>query len=277
MLKTVLVKAHAKVNLALHVTAKRSDGFHEVDTIMARIALADRLWLKPQRKDITLKIIDSELPNDSSNLAYKAAEAYLETANIQKGVHITLKKQVPIAAGLGGGSSDAAAVLRSIKQIYPTKVDLLPLAERLGADVPFFVNDLSMARATGKGEYLQAINLPKLYFVLVNPGIAISAREAYESLQSFTSTLELPNFLDNLKLGTNSILFNALQAGIINLYPEVDKVLRILQGYGFANVLMSGSGSTCFALAQNLNHARKVVSDLKIKKPKWWVSASYTL
>ncbi len=267
----MLIKAHAKVNLALHVVAKREDDFHEIDTLMARISLFDEIWLEPQKKGITLKIINGNLPTDNKNLAYRAAELYLQTTGIKQGISITLKKQIPIAAGLGGGSSNAAAVLRGLKQLYPASINLLSLAEELGADVPFFVRNLSAARARGKGEKLETINLPKIPLILVNPHIAVSAKEAYENLQNFSPPLKLDKLLQNLKLGINLELFNALQTGVIKLYPEIGSVLKILQESDFGTVLMSGSGSTCFVLAKDAIQAKNAAKNLKISKPKWWI------
>ncbi len=272
----MLIKAHAKVNLALHVIAKRVDGFHEVDTLMARISLADEIWLEPKKKHITLEIINGNLPNDNNNLAYKAAEIYLQTAGIQQGLHITLKKNIPIAAGLGGGSSNAAAVLQGLKQLYPAHINLLLLAQKLGADVSFFVKNLPAARARGKGEELKAINIPKLNLVLVNPNFAVSAKEAYENLQNFSPELDLNN-LQNLKPSTNFELFNTLQKGVVRLYPEIEDVLETFQQNGFNEVLMSGSGPTCFALAKNPQDAAKLVSSLKVNKPQWWACVSETV
>ena len=270
----MLIKAHAKVNLALQVTAKRRDGFHEVDTLMARIALADELWLEPQKKGVTLKIVNGDLPSDSSNLAHKAAKMYLYSAGILQGVHITLKKNIPIAAGLGGGSSDAAAVLRGLKELYPTKVDILPIAEGLGADVPFFTQNYTAARARGKGEKLEVVHLPKIHLVLVNPLIAVSTREAYEHLQGFSPPLNLSSTLEGL-VNMNARLFNALQAGVIELYPEINGVLEALGKGNFNNVLMSGSGSTCFGLTNDIEYAKSFARDLRASKPKWWMCVSH--
>ncbi len=272
----MLIRAHAKVNLALHVTAKRKDGFHEVDTLMARIALADEIWLETQKKDVILKMVNSNLPSDSSNLAHKAAEMYLYSAGIQQGVHITLKKNIPIAAGLGGGSSDAAAVLRGLKKLYPTEADILPIAKGLGADVPFFTQNYTAARARGKGEKLETVYLPKIHLVLVNPLVAVSAREAYEHLQSFSPPLDLSSTLEGL-VNMNARLFNALQAGVIKLYPETEGVLEVLQKGNFSSVLMSGSGSTCFGLTNNAEYAKSFAKNLKASKPKWWVCTSYVV
>lgn len=273
----MLVKAYAKVNLVLHVLAKRKDGFHEIDTIMTRVDLADEVWLEPAEK-IALEVINSDLPNDKSNLAFQAALVYMQAAAIKQGVHITLKKNIPVAAGLGGGSADAAAVLKGLKQLYPSEVNMRALAERLGSDVPFFLENVLAARARGRGEKLTIINLPKLHFVLINPNIAISAKEAYDNLQGFSianTALNLDNCLKNPKVLPE--LHNDLQAGVLKLYPKIRSVLEVLRKADLNKVLMSGSGSTCFAIVEDAQYAKGIATQIKIQQPRWWVTTTETI
>ena len=193
----MLVRAHAKVNLGLNVVAKRGDGYHEVDTLMARLELHDALMLEPA-PDIMLSVSGADLPTDASNLAYEAAQRYLEAAGETRGVRLSLDKRIPVAAGLGGGSSDAAAALRGLSKLYPSNVDLETLAKDLGADVPFFLSDTPAARARGRGEKLEPLTLPTLHLVLVNPGIPVSAGDAYANLQNFSSRLDPTKLLEKL-------------------------------------------------------------------------------
>lgn len=269
------LKAYAKLNLGLSVTTKRDDGFHELDTVFVRINVHDVLRLAPQAKGISLSITGADLPTDSSNLCYRAAELYLTKAALQTGLAVHLKKQIPIAAGLGGGSSDAATILRGLAELYPANVDLLALAAELGSDVPFFVKDMSAARGRGRGEVLEPLSLPKLHLVLVNPGIHVSAGEAYAKLDAFTPALNLEKITSSLKQEPS--YFNALQPGVLKTYPDVEGVLAALSDANLRGAMMSGSGSTCFALAQNENEAADVAASLKAENPEWWVRAATTL
>ena len=168
-----MVKAHAKVNLGLNIVAKRGDGYHEIDTLMARLKLHDVVTLEPTDNSVvqgvTLSVSGADLPEDASNLAYRAAQRYLEAAGETRGIRLSLDKHIPVAAGLGGGSSNAAAVLRGLAELYTSEVDLEALAKVLGSDVPFFLLNTPAARGRGRGEKLEPLPLPTLHLVLVNP------------------------------------------------------------------------------------------------------------
>jgi 4-diphosphocytidyl-2-C-methyl-D-erythritol kinase len=274
---TVIINAHAKVNLGLNIIAKRGDGFHEIDTLLARLELHDELTLKPQEQGITLTLENADLPTDNKNLAYRAAELYLKAANEVKGIRIHLKKHIPLAAGLAGGSSDAATVLRGLVQLYPASVDLMTLAKELGSDVSFFVQDSSAARARGRGEKLESVALPHLYVVLVNPGIHISAKEAYKNLQNFSARLKLESILERLQKGEEPGYLNALQSGVMLLYPKIREVITALRSTGLRGVMMSGSGSTCFGLADSLGEAEKIGLNLQEKYPDYLVVVTQTI
>ncbi len=266
------LKAQAKVNLGLNVVARRPDGYHELDGVMARLALRDSLTLTPRPEGVTLAVVGAELAADASNLAYRAAQAYLTAAGESRGVHLQLLKRIPIAAGLGGGSSDAAAVLRGLQRLYPAGVDLLSLAATLGADVPFFAADVPAARAQGIGERLTPLELPTLHLVLVNPGIAVSAKEAYARLHAFAPAVDVTALLASLP--AEPCYQNSLQAGVVAAYPAIAEVLAVLRAAGLSGVLMSGSGATCFGLAQGEVHAQAVAARLAASYPRWWVCAT---
>jgi len=271
------VKAHAKVNLGLSVLAERGDRFHEVDTLMVRSGLHDVLTLEPTSEGVGLEITGADLPMGKGNLAHRAAQMYLDAAGVSGGVSVRLEKRIPVAAGLGGGSSDAGAVLRGLGALYPAEVDLLELAKALGSDVPFFVQDLPAARAQGRGERLTPVEVPPLHLVLVNPGVAVSARDAYANLQGFSSSLALGSLLKSLSGGEEPSYANALQAGVLKHHSVIREVLAALREAGLRGVLMSGSGSTCFGLARDEAHAREVADGLQAAHPAWWVHATRTL
>lgn len=268
------LKAPAKINLGLGVLAKRGDGFHEIDTLMVRLALHDVVTLEPTMGDISLITNDSGLPVDDGNLAVRAARFYLEAAGAKAGVKIALEKRVPVAAGLGGGASDAAAVLLGLAELHPGRVNLFNLARNLGSDVPFFLLKKAAARARGRGEKLEPVDLPTRALVLVNPGLKIRASDAYAALQSFTPRLRVKRIVSGLEGREPLRYFNGLQAGVTLAHRSVREVLVALRNAGLQGVLMSGSGATCFGLAADRNHAQEVASSLHNTFPSWWVKVT---
>jgi 4-diphosphocytidyl-2-C-methyl-D-erythritol kinase len=271
-----LIKSYAKVNLGLNIIAKRGDGYHEIDTLMARIALHDELIIGPRSQGIQVSVDGADLPTDRSNLVYRAAELYLQMANECRGVSIVLKKHIPIAAGLGGGSSNAGSVLRVLKDMYPSNVDILAVARALGSDVPFFVMDIQAARARGRGEKLESLTLPPIFLILVNPVLHISAKEAYENLQNFSARLKLESILERLANNQEPGYLNALQSGVVLRYPVLREVLNVLRKSGLRGVMMSGSGSTCFGLANSKEEAEELALQLREAHPDWniWATQS---
>ena len=269
------LKAHAKVNLGLNVTAKRADGFHDLDTLFVRLELHDLIQLEPQSKGVDLQVRGADLPGDASNLAFQAATRYLQAAGQRGGVYIQLSKRIPIAAGLGGGSSDAAAVLRGLASLYPADIDLMDLALDIGSDVPFFILDKTAARGRRRGEQLEPVRIPPLNFVLINPGIQVSSGEAYKNFNSFAGELKLDKTIESLKSATPNYR-NSLQAGVLKLEPEIAKVLAVLEAASLRGPMMSGSGSTCFGLAEDEDQAARLAEQLQAAYPQWWVRSSST-
>lgn len=270
------LKAHAKVNLGLNITAKRADGFHELDTLFVRLELHDLLRLEVRDRGVSLSVTGANLPTGASNLAFQAATSYLKKAEQKGGVHIHLNKRIPVAAGLGGGSSDAAAVLRGLAKLYPAKLDLMALALDLGSDVPFFVMNETAARGRGRGEKLESVDIPPLNLVLINPGIHVSAGAAYKRLKTFAGELELESLIRSLPTPQPSYT-NSLQAGVVELEPQIQTVLDALSATPLRGVMMSGSGSTCFGLAEDKAQAASVAAQLQAEYPAWWVCSSSTL
>ena len=201
----------------------------------------------------------------------------MKRRNKRKGYAVGLEKRIPVAAGLGGGSSDAGAVLCGLSQLFPAEADLLELAKSLGSDVPFFVHDLSAARARGRGEKLEAVDLPELHLLLLNPGVPVSAKFAYEHLQNFTPRLKLEDLLQNLQAGEEPGYVNALQPGVMLHKPYIREVITALRLEGLRGSMMSGSGSTCFGLAEDEAQAQEVAEKFRGMYPHWWVKAVKTL
>lgn len=279
--------APAKTNLGLSVLSVREDGYHELSSLMVPLSVGDDLTLAPA-PTLTLSMAGpygAGLPSDSRNLVYRAARAYLDAAGVPGGVSITLTKRLPLASGLGGGSSNAATTLLALAELYPSDVDLPALALQLGADVPFFLLR-GPALAEGVGERLSRVqDLPPVHLVLANPGSEVSAVGAYRWLDSavasgrdvFGVPLRLEAVRHALGTGTETPYFNSLQAGVLLRHPEIEACLRALADAGLHSVLMSGSGATCFGLARDAAQAQAAAAALAAQFPEWWVTAAQVL
>lgn len=279
----VTVVAPAKVNLGLRVSARRGDGFHEIDTLFATVEIGDRLRLARTASGVAGTVNDRRGPGAGAepvppmgpeNLAFRAAEAWLEAAGRPGGVHVELDKRLPIAAGLGGGSSDAGAVLRAIASLWPADVDTLAVAKKLGSDVPFFASGHAVARGRGRGERLVARSLPARWLVLVNPGVAVPVAEAYGALMAFGPPLDWDAVASAWSEGRAPRWRNDLQAGVLRGHPEVRAALSALSEAGLGAPLLSGSGATCFGLARDEEHAGRVAREIGAARPDWWTTAA---
>ncbi|GBF07263.1 4-diphosphocytidyl-2-C-methyl-D-erythritol kinase [Deinococcus aerius] len=270
--------APAKVNLGLSVRRPRADGYHEVHSLMVPLAVGDELAITPA-DTLTLTVEGAELPTDERNLVYRAARAYLDASGTAGGAAITLRKRLPLASGLGGGSSDAATTLMALARLHPAPVNLPALARPLGADVPFFLLGQS-ALAQGIGEVLTPLPVPRVPLVLVNPGVEVSARDAYAWLdgeEAFTPELDVEGILAALGDGREVPYHNALQGPVTARHAPIRDVLAALEGVGLRSPLMSGSGATCFALARNDDQAHDAARAIQARHPDWWVVATSTL
>ena len=248
----LVTRPPAKVNLTLEVLGRRSDGYHDIRSLMVRVGLYDRLTIETGVEGLTLLCPDANLPGDESNLAMAAALAFREETGGPDGLRITLHKGIPTAAGLGGGSSDAASVLKGLNGLMgnPLSRDrLMELGLRLGSDVPFFIAGVP-AVAEGRGEKLTpARDLPPMWYVLVNPGFGVSAAWAYRNLKltgsSFGSKIQC---LDGILSGARIELHNDLEGVVARSHPEVLEIKEFLMAQGAEGALMSGSGPTVFGV-----------------------------
>lgn len=258
-LKDVLhVQAPAKVNLTLRIVSKLPNGYHELDSVMQKVDLFDTLSLKRLfEPGIQLSCPDSDLPEDDSNLVFQAAASFLRATGLMEkyGVSIVLEKRIPVAAGLGGGSSDAGAVLTGLNRLFATELSeeqLLRLAISLGADVSFFVVSSSAVRAQGVGERMTPVaTLSDCSVLLVNPGFSVSTAWVYEN---FTLTRADKGSILSDSRGTGVLgegplpLFNDLECVTVGRYPEIKNIKEIMLENGAQDVLMSGSGPTVFGI-----------------------------
>ena len=271
--------APAKINLGLSITGRLENGYHTLESLFVTLSVGDELEISPS-DTLSLKVVGADLPGDRRNLVYRAAEAFFEESTVSGRAKLRLYKHLPLASGLGGGSSDAATTLLTLERMYgPTGLNLPRVALELGADVPFFLLEGS-AYVAGIGEVLTPIKLPRVHLVLVNNGLEVSAKDAYSWLDDangFTGPLPLEEIMGALEAIENVPYFNALQAPVLARHPELLEVLEALELEGLRSPLMSGSGSTCFALAQSELEAREVAQRLSEKRPGWWVRAAHTL
>ncbi|MVN89000.1 4-(cytidine 5'-diphospho)-2-C-methyl-D-erythritol kinase [Deinococcus sp. HMF7620] len=270
--------APAKVNLGLSVRALRADGYHDLHSLMVPLNVGDDLEVRGAGT-LSLTVTGADLPTDERNLVYRAAQAYLQAAGVTGGAAITLHKRLPLASGLGGGSSDAATTLMALARLYPSGVNLATLARGLGADVPFFLLGRA-ATAAGIGEVLSPTPVPRTALVLLNPGVEVSARDAYiwlDAEEDFSGALDIEAIVAALSNGRPVPYFNALQDPVAARHAPIRAALRALEEAGLHSPLMSGSGGTCFALAQNDDQAHEAVQALSRAYPDWWVTAACTL
>lgn len=270
--------APAKINLGLSVLGKLPNGYHELHTVFAALEVADRIELEPAPEGIHLEVAHSALLSGASNLAYRAARDYLGAAGWPGGVRMVLEKNLPLAAGLGGGSSDAAAVLGALDELYSANLDLSVLALKLGADVPFFLGP-GLAEGRGIGERLRPLSPVRLELVLVNPGIAVPAADAYTNLrpEEWQPELDVEAVLEALRAGEEPPYWNTLERPVFRLEPSLAELKGELKKAGLIGVLMSGSGSTLFGLAKDADEAAFVAGKLRAKHPDFWIQATRTV
>lgn len=264
----------AKVNLFLKVAGKRGDGYHEIRSLMQPVGLFDEIILAVSEGDgITLKCGVDSVPSGPENLAWKAAVLFLKETGIKRAVSIILKKRIPSGGGLGGGSSDAAGILTGLNTILRAGLKeerLKAMAAGLGSDVPFFILR-GPALASGRGEILERITLPRLYYVLVNPGLHISTAWAYGNLDLTKKTkdniLIVSKGLAKSKEKIAGLLENDLEGAVMGEYPVIAVLKSLLKKAGAEGALMSGSGSTVFGLFFKEREAAEAITRLKGKLP----------
>lgn len=277
---TLEKKSPCKVNLLLNILGKRADGFHDLETVFHPVNLCDRLVFTRSGNGLQLTCSDPTLPTDASNLVHRAATAFFATAKITDGIRIHLEKHIPMAAGLGGGSSNAAITLLGLNEIFEQPLKLAQLhtiAATLGSDVNFFLQD-KPALATGRGEQVTSLDdfaaLRGASFLLIHPGFGISTPWAYRELARFPAALNgTPGRAQKLitQLQSNDLtaagreFYNSLEAPALAKYPVLALYQEFLREQGAAATLMSGSGSTTFAIFRNQSAAEAVVEKFKAR------------
>jgi 4-diphosphocytidyl-2-C-methyl-D-erythritol kinase len=277
-----------KVNLLLNTLGRRPDGFHELETVLQPLRLFDRLSFLRVPQGIQLSCSVPGLPADARNLVYRAAALFLEAAGIKEGVRAELQKNIPLAAGLGGGSGNAATTLLGLNELFGWPLapgELQRLAASIGSDVPFFLQS-QPALATGRGERIEPLeSFPALKgaaFVLIHPGFGIATPWAYQHLARFPHAVngrpgraqELISRLRSADLATaGAEFYNSLEAPALEKYPLLALFQEFLRANGAAAALMSGSGSTTFGVFPSQAAAEALVEKLKSRfgEANWMV------
>jgi 4-diphosphocytidyl-2-C-methyl-D-erythritol kinase len=260
------IRAYAKINIGLKILNKREDGYHNIETIFHRINLFDELRFQDS-SDLLLECNHPNIPTDNRNLCIKAAKILQKNYNVSKGVKISLNKNIPIGAGLGGGSSDAAYVLKHLQKflgIEIPKQELYQLAINIGSDVPYFL-DKGTAYATGRGEQLEYFHLNIPYWImLVQPNVHISTAWAYANLklkphkqEKYLKELLINNIQYPEKL--RELIHNDFEDLVFENHPDIERLKENLYKQGADFAQMSGSGSSVYAFFKHENKAREAI------------------
>jgi 4-diphosphocytidyl-2-C-methyl-D-erythritol kinase len=279
--RRLVLKTAAKVNLTLEILGKRADGYHEIATVMQAVDLSDRITLD-DADDLELRSSARDVPADSRNLALRAAETLRQAAGVRGGVRITLAKYIPVAAGLGGGSSDAAGVLIGLNRLWRLRWPLERLDEvaaTLGSDVPFFLRG-GAAVATGRGEKVEPLRGRSLALVLVNPRFPASTAEMYARLTPAMysdggATKALVGSLGRSAARIAASLYNGMDAAATGVFPQIAQMRAALLAAGALGALMSGSGPTVFGVARSYEQARQIRA--RVARGSWECWAVRTL
>jgi 4-diphosphocytidyl-2-C-methyl-D-erythritol kinase len=276
-MERISLRAPAKINLRLDILGKRPDGYHEIRTWIYPISLADELHIeKINTAQITVTSTHPDLPVGEENLAHRAAALFLKEGCLSGGVKVEIVKRIPLAAGLGGGSSDAAAVLKGMNALWGNRIPsegLMALGAQIGADVPFFIGGKG-ASMGGRGERIVTVLPPlNLWLLLINPGSPLSTKQVYHQgkwgltkEEEETKILMPPQDLE--KMG--KFLHNDLEGPALELMPIIDELKGRLLDAGAQGVLMTGSGPTVFGLFAGEAEVRRAAENLKMEEG--WVS-----
>ncbi len=268
-------KAPAKINLALDVVGKREDGFHDLNMVMTTIDLYDRLSFDKLNEDkIILNSNKHYLPNDSKNLVYQTVDLMKKTYGIKTGLKIYINKNIPVSAGLAGGSSDAAATIRAMNKMFKLNLNLskmIEIGKQIGSDVPFCIYNKT-AIVKGKGDMITPLSkVPKCWVVLVKPHFGVSTGEVFKNIQM--DKIVHPNvekIIHAVKKQDYHFLCqsigNALESVTFQLYPEVKVIKEKLKVLGIDATLMSGSGPTVFGFVLKERKAKKIINSIDKNK-----------
>ena len=267
------LKALGKINLGLDVLGKRENGYHDVRMVMQTVYLYDQIWMvKTKEPGIRLSTNLFYLPVNENNLAYRAAELLMKEFGIQEGIKIILDKHIPVAAGMAGGSSNAAAVLFGMNRMFSLGLSQKELMERgvaLGADVPYCIMRGTVL-AEGIGEKLTPLPpMPRCFVLLAKPSISVSTKMVYEKLDSheIAKHPDIDGIIEGLKwrdlLSVAACMGNVLEKVTVEAYPVIDEIKEVMKKQGALNAMMSGSGPTVFGLFDDKKKAKKAAFKIR--------------
>ncbi|MDI6808149.1 MAG: 4-(cytidine 5'-diphospho)-2-C-methyl-D-erythritol kinase [Candidatus Eisenbacteria bacterium] len=277
-----LLASFAKLNLCLEVGLLRSDSYHEIESVLTTISLKDDVIVKKALGKISVRCDSESVPVDKTNIAWKAARLFLEKFSLKGGVEIEIRKKIPVGSGMGGGSSNAAAVLKGMAELWGLNLSrqmLLGLSALLGSDVPFFVEG-GVAIARGRGEKLSRLaGLPEMWFALVNPGFAVSTSWAYGEAEKIGLTRNAGcnnMLLIGIEHGDIGLIarciHNSLEDVVVRNYPIVGHLKELMISLGALGSAMSGSGPTIFGVFKTQESAEEAVDKLTALGLSGWVA-----
>ncbi len=265
---------------------KRSDGYHAIETLFERLNVGDTIDLEPIAFGIELVVQgDEKIPSGSTNLAWRAAKLLQETYSVRRGVRIRIHKRIPVSAGLGGGSSNAATVLLGLNRLWKLKLsrkELIRLGSKLGSDVPFFILETSLALGRGRGEILQKIPAPSrtIWHVLVKPPFGISTKEAYAGRFLTPKKTDVRMLIHSIQRGDSEtlskLLINSLELALNKRLRKILEIKKKLVREGAFGALLSGSGSCVFGLFSSKQKASKAARRLRKAHRNWKVFVAST-
>jgi len=277
----ISLKAYAKINLFLEIESKRKDGFHNIQSLFAKVSLCDRIIIsRSGKRGINLKIKDNSNLGDipvEGNIVYKACLSFFKTFNITPDANIYLEKNIPVGAGLGGGSSDCACALKGLSAIYSidySNPKLFDMAKSLGSDVPFFWHDYSLASCCGRGERVEKVGIKSKMpaILIIWPDIFISTKSVYENFkigfknEIKKNILKMRNFISILESGSDSIdfskyLFNRFENYVFKRYPSLNRIKSVIDKASLP-CIMSGSGSSLIVFSYDIEDLKKLYSKI---------------
>lgn len=286
-MKTIKLKTPAKINLTLEVLRKLPDGFHELRSVMAKVfGLYDEISItfEPEKDHIIVKSSNNGMPLDEKNICFKMTKKFFEETGNSAGVRIDIGKNIPIGAGLGGGSSDGAATLKILNRYFGqplSKKKLIKMASEIGKDIPFFFSEKNSALIEGSGERISKIfDAPKLNLLLVNPKIHISTKYAFADLSPILRKIKrIPGISAGMMKAlkkrdadlASKYLYNDFEIVMEKKYPVIKEIKNDLLAFGASGALMSGSGSTVFGIFKNRKESVAAKKKMKVKYPDFFV------
>jgi 4-diphosphocytidyl-2-C-methyl-D-erythritol kinase len=285
-MQKLTLKAPAKLNLYLKVLKKRPDGYHDIETIFEKIDLCDKITLRKRKRDIRVLSQARDIPKDKRNLCFKAAQALLKEAHLDAGAEIRINKRIPVACGLGGGSSDAASVLLGLNRLLSlgfSQDKLLQIGALLGADVPFFLLPHSRALGEGKGERLLPLRIRKRHwYVLVWPRLKVSTHKMYQhpKITLTKGPCDVRIVSRALEKGDltalNKRTFNSFESILTKKYKQILEIKKALSSSGACATMMSGSGPCIFGVIKTRKEAQDIGKRLKARGNAWQVIVTKT-